>query len=124
MTRRRLATATALTAALAALATAPAGAGAATTTTISSNWAGYAVSRAGVRFRRVAATWVAPTATCTTGRRRRYSAAWLGLGGYHTTSTALERIGTEADCTPGGSPVYSAWYRERTDTPPGPPPAA
>jgi hypothetical protein len=110
VTRRRLAAATALTVALAALATAPTGAGAATTMTTSSNWAGYAVSRTGVRFRRVAATWVAPTATCTPGRRRRYSAAWLGLGGYHATSTALEQIGTEADCTSRGSPVYSAWY--------------
>jgi peptidase A4-like protein len=92
----------------AALLGAPAAAFAATTT--SSNWAGYAVSRSGVKFRRVAATWVMPTATCTVSSSRRYSAAWLGLGGYHTSSTALEQIGTEADCTAKGTPSYSAWY--------------
>jgi Peptidase A4 family len=91
----------------AALLGAPAAADAATT---SSNWAGYAVSKPDVKFRRVAATWVMPTATCSATGRRRYSAAWLGLGGYHTTSTALEQIGTEADCTAKGTPSYGAWY--------------
>jgi Peptidase A4 family len=91
----------------AALLSAPA-ADAATTT--SSNWAGYAVSKPGVKFRRVAATWVVPTATCSATGRRRYSAAWLGLGGYHTSSSALEQIGTEADCTAKGTPSYAVWY--------------
>jgi hypothetical protein len=86
----------------------PADAGAATRSATSSNWAGYAVSKSGVRFRRVSGTWVQPTATCTSGRRR-YSAYWLGLGGLHTTSTALEQIGTEADCS-GGTATYSVWY--------------
>jgi peptidase A4-like protein len=99
----------------AALLVAPGAADAATTT--SSNWAGYAVSKPGVKFRRVAATWVIPTATCSASGRRRYSAAWLGLGGYHTTSTALEQIGTEADCTAKGTPSYSAWYELVPDAP-------
>jgi Peptidase A4 family len=99
----------------AALLVAPAAADAATTT--SSNWAGYAVSKPGVKFRRVAATWVAPTATCSATGRRRYSAAWLGLGGYHTTSNALEQIGTEADCTAKGTPSYTGWY-ELVPSPP------
>jgi Peptidase A4 family len=86
----------------------PAEAGAATRIATSSNWAGYAVSRSGVRFRRVSGTWVQPTATCNSGRRR-YSAYWLGLGGLHTTSTALEQIGTEADCA-GGKATYTVWY--------------
>jgi Peptidase A4 family len=86
----------------------PAEAGAATRIATSSNWAGYAVSRSGVRFRRVSGTWVQPTATCRSGRRR-YSAYWLGLGGLHTTSTALEQIGTEADCA-GGKATYTVWY--------------
>jgi Peptidase A4 family len=98
-----------------ALLGAPAAAEAATTT--SSNWAGYAVSKPGVKFRRVAATWVMPTATCSATGRRRYSAAWLGLGGYHTTSNALEQIGTEADCTAKGTPSYSAWYELVPDDP-------
>jgi hypothetical protein len=105
MPLRRIALLASLAAALLA---APAAADAATTT--SSNWAGYAVSKPGVKFRRVAATWVMPTATCSATGRRHYSAAWLGLGGYHTSSTALEQIGTEADCTPKGTPSYSAWY--------------
>jgi hypothetical protein len=105
MTLRRSAIVAGLAAAVLA---APAAADAATTT--SSNWAGYAVSKPGVKFRRVAATWVVPTATCSATGRRHYSAAWLGLGGYHTTAAALEQIGTEADCTAKGTPSYTAWY--------------
>jgi hypothetical protein len=89
-------------------AAAPGGARAASWATTSSNWAGYAVSKPAVRFRRVSATWVAPTASCSSGGRR-YSAVWLGLGGLHSTSKALEQIGTEADCA-GGKAYYSAWY--------------
>jgi hypothetical protein len=51
---------------------------------------------------------VQPKASCSSGRRR-YSAYWLGLGGLHTSSTALEQIGTEADCA-GGKATYSIWY--------------
>jgi hypothetical protein len=86
----------------------PAEAGAATRTATSSNWAGYAVSKSGVTFRRVSGTWVQPKIACGSGRRR-YSAYWLGLGGLHTTSNALEQIGTEADCG-GGTATYSVWY--------------
>ena len=100
----------ALVAALAAVLalTVPAGAGASSWATTSTNWAGYAASRPGVGFRHVSGTWVAPAAHCGSGTRR-YSAAWLGLGGLHTTSRALEQVGTEADCA-GGKGYYSAWY--------------
>jgi hypothetical protein len=104
---RRIALSLTLIAGLAALA-APAGAGAATWATTSSNWAGYASSSPGTAFRRASATWVAPAVHCGSGGRR-YSAAWVGLGGFHTTSRALEQIGTEADCA-GGKGYYSAWY--------------
>jgi Peptidase A4 family len=97
-----------LASALVALVASAAPAEAATRTAASSNWAGYAVSRSGVTFKRVSGTWVQPKASCSSGRRR-YSAYWLGLGGLHTTSTALEQIGTEADCA-GGSATYSVWY--------------
>jgi Peptidase A4 family len=86
----------------------PATAAAATRSATSSNWAGYAVSKAGTTFTRVSGTWVQPNVTCTASRRR-YSAHWLGLGGLHTYSKALEQIGTEADCIPG-APVHSVWY--------------
>jgi hypothetical protein len=83
--------------------------------TTSSNWGGYAVSKPAMRFGRVSATWVAPAVSCGTGGRR-YSAVWLGLGGLHTTSQALEQVGTEADCA-GGKGYYSAWYELVPDAP-------
>jgi hypothetical protein len=95
-------------AALAAVAGSAAPAEAATRSATSSNWAGYAISRTGVAFKRVSGTWVQPAATCSS-LRRRYSAYWVGLGGLHTTSKALEQIGTEADCVRGQT-QYSIWY--------------
>jgi hypothetical protein len=103
--RRRSLLATVVVLAVAA----PAGSSqAASWATTSTNWGGYAVSKPGTRFRRVSATWVAPAVSCRSGERR-FSAAWLGLGGLHTTSRAVEQIGTEADCA-GGQGYYSAWY--------------
>jgi hypothetical protein len=87
----------------------PARADAATHALKSSNWAGYVASKPAVRFRRVAGTWVQPPGYCAAGPRR-YSAYWLGLGGYHSTSSALEQIGTQVDCSSLGEAVYSAWY--------------
>ncbi|HMJ33174.1 MAG TPA: G1 family glutamic endopeptidase [Baekduia sp.] len=87
----------------------PAEAGAATHYATSSNWAGYVVGKPGVRFHSVAGTWVQPAATCTPGARR-YSAYWIGIGGYHAKTHALEQIGTQADCSSTGEPFYSAWY--------------
>jgi len=81
---------------------------AATHASTSSNWSGYAVTRSGSHFKRVAATWTVPAVTCAT-RRPAYSAAWVGLGGYHDDSSALEQVGTSADCG-GGTARYSAWY--------------
>ncbi|MGZ4276123.1 MAG: G1 family glutamic endopeptidase [Solirubrobacteraceae bacterium] len=74
----------------------------------SSNWAGYAASGKGARFRAVSATWVVAPVRCAGGRRT-YSAAWIGLGGYHTSARALEQTGTEADCDRAGGAHYSAW---------------
>ena len=75
----------------------------------SSNWAGYVASKTGLRFQRVTAFWDVPAATCTPGRSS-YSAVWVGLGGYHTASKALEQLGTESDCRASGTPTYSSWY--------------
>ncbi len=80
-----------------------------TTTQTSTNWAGYVASSPGVTFRHVSATWTMPAVTCEVGTRS-YEASWVGLGGYHTTSPALEQIGTESDCSRSGTPIYSAWY--------------
>jgi Peptidase A4 family len=75
----------------------------------SSNWAGYAVHRPGVRFTKVLGAWTQPSASCTTGRRT-YSAMWVGLGGYSASSNALEQIGSEVDCTASGRVSSTAWY--------------
>jgi hypothetical protein len=78
-------------------------------TSVSSNWAGYAVHRSGVHFSQVSAVWRQPTASCASGNQS-YSAAWVGLGGYSTSSSALEQVGTEVDCSLSGRVVSSAWY--------------
>jgi hypothetical protein len=75
-------------------------------TVVSSNWAGYAVT--GRSFRRASGTWTVPTATCSPGSAT-YSAAWVGIGGYSTSSKALEQTGIEADCSSSGTASYSAW---------------
>jgi hypothetical protein len=75
----------------------------------STNWAGYAVHRGGVHFKKVVGSWTQPRATCTPGSAT-YSAVWVGLGGYSKTSQALEQIGTELDCSARGRTVSSAWY--------------
>ncbi len=78
-------------------------------TTISSNWAGYAIHRTGVKFHRISAAWQQPTPHCQRGTRT-YSAIWVGLGGYSETSQALEQIGTEVDCHIDGRARSSAWF--------------
>lgn len=98
---------TAVTAAvIAALAAAPA---ALADTSTSANWAGFAVHKPGVNFRKVTGTWVQPTATCTPGSQS-YSAFWVGIGGYYLNSSALEQVGTEIDCSATGAVVSSAWF--------------
>jgi len=83
-------------------------AGAAATPVVSSNWAGY-VARDGRRgFQSVSASWVVPTAACAAGHET-HSAVWVGLGGYRAHATALEQIGTDADCASTGRPSYSSW---------------
>jgi Peptidase A4 family len=87
---------------------APAGAA----TSISDNWAGYVdhpATRLGGHFDRVAGSWTEPAATCPSGHSS-YSAVWVGLGGYSSRDDALEQIGTDADCSHGGTAHYSAWF--------------
>jgi Peptidase A4 family len=78
-------------------------------TVTSSNWAGYAVHRAGIQFKKVSGTWVQPSASCTSGSQT-YSAIWVGLGGYNESSNALEQIGSELDCTASGKVNSNLWY--------------
>jgi hypothetical protein len=74
-----------------------------------SNWSGYAVHRAGVRFREVEAAWKQPSASCSRGRKT-YSSFWVGLGGLRRGARALEQVGTEMDCTASGEMRAAAWY--------------
>jgi hypothetical protein len=85
---------------------------------VSSNWSGYVATGHGsttttasstTQFRNVTGTWKQPAATCVPGRTSA-SAVWVGLGGYSTSSTALEQAGTSADCDVTGRPSYYAWY--------------
>lgn len=81
---------------------------AAADTVTSSNWAGYAAHRSGVAFTRIIGAWRQPRARCVAGRRT-YSAVWVGLGGFSTSSNALEQIGTEVDCSGSRRVVSTAW---------------
>lgn len=76
------------------------------TSSLSQNWAGYAVH--GTTFQGASASWRQPRPLCQAAQPR-YSAMWVGLGGYSLTSGALEQVGTELDCVQGHV-ASSAWY--------------
>ena len=71
----------------------------------SSNWAGYADTGSNDGFTNVAASWVQPAGTCSSGDQ--YSAFWVGLDGY--TSPTVEQTGSEVNCV-GPTAEYYAWY--------------
>ena len=71
----------------------------------SSNWAGYAASGSNGTFTSASASWTQPAGKCTGGST--YAAFWVGLDGY--TSSTVEQVGTEVDCS-GRTPHYYAWY--------------
>lgn len=75
----------------------------------STNWAGYAVHRAGVSFTQVQGTWREPRLKCTPDKEG-FSSYWVGIGGYSLRSRALEQTGTEVDCTSDGASRAFAWY--------------
>ncbi len=78
--------------------------------TVSTNWAGYAATPSSdSSFTSVSGAWTEPQTTCASSTQT-YSAVWVGLGGYNTNASALEQIGTEADCTASGAARYSSWY--------------
>jgi hypothetical protein len=67
------------------------------------NWGGYAAQGSG--FTSVSATWVEPSATCSSTND--LYAPWVGLDGYG--SSTVEQTGVQTDCS-NGSPVDSMWY--------------
>jgi hypothetical protein len=76
---------------------------------ISTNWSGYAAetslrSPQSVSVTAVSGTWTVPAVT---GSGTAYSAVWVGIDGYQSSS--VEQIGTESDIV-NGQPEYSVWY--------------
>lgn len=74
-------------------------------TQVSSTEAGYVATGGTGAFSSVAAAWTQPTAHCKTGSQ--FASFWAGLDGW--TSSSVEQIGTDADCS-GGKAEYFAWY--------------
>lgn len=106
--------ASAVVAGLASFVAGTASAGNNVTPEVSSNWSGYAAISADpgapAEFTDVTATWRVPKSTCTTNRISS-AAFWVGLGGYDPASTALEQLGTGADCDGATRrPMYYAWW--------------
>ncbi len=84
---------------------------AATQEAASENWAGYVVnSNDDSGFSAVSGQWTEPRVDCTANSQPTYSAYWVGLGGGGQQSSALEQIGTQGDCSTGGTATYYAWY--------------
>jgi hypothetical protein len=79
------------------------------TTLITPGWAGYLVRADAGAFSEVRATWVQPHVVC--NRPGSSVASWIGLGGAKRNSTALEQIGTSADCSDRALVWHSAWYQ-------------
>src|SRR4051794_15010423 len=79
-------------------------------TSISSNWSGYVVApwTSGTKYKTVSGSWVVPQGDCSSGVG--HEATWVGIGGYKSSSQALEQTGTEFDCAAEGTAKYSAWY--------------
>jgi hypothetical protein len=71
----------------------------------STNWSGYAVTSP-TQFTNVVGTWTQPTATCARNSTT-YASFWVGLDGY--SSSSVEQLGTDTDCS-RGIPSYYAWY--------------
>jgi hypothetical protein len=77
----------------------------------SENWAGYVVSsNDDSGFSAVSGQWTQAPVACTANSQPSYSAYWVGLGGGGQQSSALEQIGTQADCSSTGKATYYAWY--------------
>jgi hypothetical protein len=80
-----------------------------------SGWAGYVVRAGGRAFTEVTATWDEPRVVC--NRPQSSAAFWVGIGGADRGSSALEQIGTAADCSESALPAHSAWYQLVPATP-------
>jgi len=73
----------------------------------STNWAGYAVHKKGVKFRKITATFFVPFLNCAVSPGSTFSSAWVGLDGF--SNGTVEQDGISANCH-GSTPQYAAWY--------------
>jgi hypothetical protein len=80
------------------------------TTAGSLNWAGYAVSRHGIKFSLVRATFFVPYLTCSKSRGKTLSSDWVGLDGFVGKPDSVEQGGIGADCSSAGKASYYAWW--------------
>jgi peptidase A4-like protein len=78
-----------------------------TTTATTNNWAGYAIQSTAGTVSDVKGSWNVPQIAVACPSAARYSAFWVGIDGYGTST--VEQTGTATFCS-GGSPVYFAWY--------------
>src|SRR5205814_8270729 len=78
-------------------------------TVYSDNWSGYSsmtsltAPQSGA-VSAVSGSWTVPAVS---GKGAAYSAFWLGIDGY--SSSSVEQIGTDSDLV-NGVPTYYAWY--------------
>jgi hypothetical protein len=82
------------------------------TARLSSNWSGYvataAAGAAPLVVTDATGTWTVGRIRCR-GRGGTSAAFWVGIGGASPGSTALEQVGSSADCSPSGAATYRAW---------------
>ena len=82
------------------------------TESTSANWSGYVAkgssSGSSPQFSSVSGSWIEPNSDCSANNGD--AAFWVGLGGTSDGSGALEQVGTQADCSSGGSGQHYAWY--------------
>lgn len=87
----------------------------------SPNWAGYVAGGNGTTFRYVAANFYVPVLDCAGvgASSQTYSAHWIGLDGFYSSSQTVEQTGVLAYCDTSASPVanYYAWYEEYPNAP-------
>ena len=82
------------------------------TPTLSLNWSGYATltdrqDPKNYSVSQVAGSWIVPTAHATSVDS--YSASWVGIDGFFTTSDTVEQIGTSQNWVDGQA-EYFAWF--------------
>jgi hypothetical protein len=80
------------------------------TSAASLNWAGYAVTKAHLRFSGVRATFFVPYLNCAKSPGSALSSDWVGLDGFTGRADSVEQGGIAANCLASGKATYFAWW--------------